>query len=228
MLTLNRAACEEMLPLRSPRLHGCHRLRPDRPCARNGAGERRDARNRGRGACSSCRARWTMRGRAPCPAAEEQSRIRLLRAWRSARDMAQEIEDLLYDPQTSGGLLISLPEADAARLTARPAGGATASGRVLRARGKTDPSRYEQPQPDHRRARRGDPPTRRARWCTHLGRSVTSTRSAWSCMPSAGMEFVRELLGAGQGRLPRSEVLRHPGNGEAAPWRRWRASACAS
>jgi len=34
----------------------------------------------------------------------------------TARDIAPEIEDLLYDPQTSGGLLISLPEADAAAL----------------------------------------------------------------------------------------------------------------
>jgi selenide,water dikinase len=32
------------------------------------------------------------------------------------REIPPEIEDLLYDPQTSGGLLISLPEADAAQL----------------------------------------------------------------------------------------------------------------
>jgi selenide,water dikinase len=32
------------------------------------------------------------------------------------RQLPREIEDLLYDPQTSGGLLIALPEADAAQL----------------------------------------------------------------------------------------------------------------
>src|ERR1019366_413653 len=34
----------------------------------------------------------------------------------TARDLPSEVEDLLYDPQTSGGLLITLPEADAAAL----------------------------------------------------------------------------------------------------------------
>jgi selenide,water dikinase len=34
----------------------------------------------------------------------------------TARDLPPEVEDLLYDPQTSGGLLITLPEADAAAL----------------------------------------------------------------------------------------------------------------
>jgi len=33
-----------------------------------------------------------------------------------AREIAPEVEALLYDPQTSGGLLIALPEADAAKL----------------------------------------------------------------------------------------------------------------
>jgi selenide,water dikinase len=36
----------------------------------------------------------------------------------TARDLPPEIDDLLYDPQTAGGLLITLPEADAAQLTA--------------------------------------------------------------------------------------------------------------
>ncbi|HUE23600.1 MAG TPA: selenide, water dikinase SelD [Bryobacteraceae bacterium] len=34
----------------------------------------------------------------------------------TARDLPVELEDLLYDPQTAGGLLIALPEADAAAL----------------------------------------------------------------------------------------------------------------
>jgi selenide,water dikinase len=43
-----------------------------------------------------------------------------------AREIPHEIEDLLYDPQTSGGLLISLDESDAAKFT-----GGYRIGRVL-------------------------------------------------------------------------------------------------
>jgi selenide,water dikinase len=45
-------------------------------------------------------------------------------------ELRPEIENLLYDPQTSGGLLIALPEADAARLERRYSA-AYAIGRVL-------------------------------------------------------------------------------------------------
>jgi selenide,water dikinase len=48
----------------------------------------------------------------------------------AARELPEEIENLLYDPQTSGGLLISLPERDAGLLEQRLTGAARI-GRVL-------------------------------------------------------------------------------------------------
>jgi selenide,water dikinase len=51
------------------------------------------------------------------------------------REIPEEIENLLYDPQTSGGLLISLPEKDAAELTQRLEG-AYRIGRALAREGK--------------------------------------------------------------------------------------------
>jgi selenide,water dikinase len=48
----------------------------------------------------------------------------------TARELPREIEDLLYDPQTSGGLLISMPEDGAARLE-QAIEGAYRIGRVL-------------------------------------------------------------------------------------------------
>jgi len=51
------------------------------------------------------------------------------------REVAPEVEDLLYDPQTSGGLLISLAEDDAAELL-RSLPGARTIGRVRAREGK--------------------------------------------------------------------------------------------
>ena len=48
----------------------------------------------------------------------------------TARTLPLELEDLLYDPQTSGGLLIAIPEAGAAVLE-RSFEGARIIGRVL-------------------------------------------------------------------------------------------------
>lgn len=53
----------------------------------------------------------------------------------AAREIAPEVENLLYDPQTSGGLLIALPERDAAVLEEILEGG-YCIGRVLEAQAK--------------------------------------------------------------------------------------------
>ena len=68
MLTLNRARLRRDAALRRPRLHRRHRLRVDRPRARDGAGQRGHARNR-RGPASLSARRVGVRppGRA-CPA----------------------------------------------------------------------------------------------------------------------------------------------------------------
>lgn len=57
----------------------------------------------------------------------------------SGREILREIEELLYDPQTSGGLLITLPEADAAELVAALEG-AYRVGRVLPRPRESDPA----------------------------------------------------------------------------------------
>ena len=51
------------------------------------------------------------------------------------RELSAELENLMYDPQTSGGLLLSLPEADADQLVQKLEG-ASRVGRVLPAGGK--------------------------------------------------------------------------------------------
>jgi selenide,water dikinase len=51
------------------------------------------------------------------------------------REIPPEVEDLLYDPQTSGGLLISLAEQDAGELV-RSLEGARRIGRVREREGK--------------------------------------------------------------------------------------------
>ena len=51
--------------------------------------------------------------RAPCPAVSRTIANSPPARSRPRANLPREIEDLLYDPQTSGGLLISLPESDA-------------------------------------------------------------------------------------------------------------------
>ncbi len=118
MLKLNREACEAMLAVRRAWLHRCHRLRANGPRARDGARKQRHARDRSAGRSVSSRCGGVCAARRDPRRAQEQSRVRVIvRA--GAAELSPEFEDLLYDPQTSGGLLIALPERDAASLQAK-------------------------------------------------------------------------------------------------------------
>ncbi len=130
MLTLNRARLRSDAAVRRARLHRCHRLRADRPRARDGAGQRRDAGDRrGRVPFLARRASNT-RASGALPGGLQNNREFAACAVERAARAAPEVEHLLYDPQTSGGLLISLPEADAAALE-REIPGACRVGRVV-------------------------------------------------------------------------------------------------
>jgi selenide,water dikinase len=129
MLMLNRAACEAMLAFD---VHGCTDV--------TGFGLIGHAREMALG--SGVTLEIEVDGVRFLPGALEYARMGAIpgglnnnREFAScavarAREIPKEIEDLLYDPQTSGGLLISLPEQDAAELTQRLEG-AYRLGRVL-------------------------------------------------------------------------------------------------
>ena len=125
MLTLNRAACEEMLQYEP---HGCTDV--------TGFGLI------GHGREMALASRVTLEIQVDTlqflPGAVEYARagavpggLKNNREFASCvvetlRELPREIEDLLYDPQTSGGLLISMPESDASQFT-----GGYRIGRVL-------------------------------------------------------------------------------------------------
>ena len=116
MLTLNRSACEEMLAFD---VHGCTDV--------SGFGLIGHAREMAvasqvtleidvdavrllPGALEYARAGAT-------PGGLHNNRDFASCAVETLRGIPRELEDLLYDPQTSGGLLFTLPDADAAKLT---------------------------------------------------------------------------------------------------------------
>jgi selenide,water dikinase len=127
---LNRRACEEMLRRET---HGCTDV--------TGFGLLGHAREMAlasgvtleietdRGALSAGRARICARW-APFPAACITIASSPPAAWKRRAEIPREVEDLLYDPQTSGGLLIALAEEDAAAPRAALEG-AYRIGRVL-------------------------------------------------------------------------------------------------
>jgi selenide,water dikinase len=129
MLTLNRRACEEMLRFD---VHGCTDV--------TGFGLIGHAREMA--VASGVTLEIAVDAVQFLPGAEDYARQGAIAAGlKNNREFAScaveitraipaEIEDLLYDPQTSGGLLIALPERDAATLE-RALGGAYRIGRVL-------------------------------------------------------------------------------------------------
>ncbi|MGA3017742.1 MAG: selenide, water dikinase SelD [Bryobacteraceae bacterium] len=129
MTTLNRAACEAMLAYD---VHGCTDV--------TGFGLIGHA--RGLALASDVTLEIAVDQIRFLPGAIEYSRLGALSgglhnnrdfascAVETARELPTEIENLLYDPQTAGGLLISLPETDAASLE-RAFDGAYRIGRVL-------------------------------------------------------------------------------------------------
>jgi len=116
MLTLNRAACEEML---AGEVHGCTDV--------TGFGLIGHAREMALASgvtleIDSARLRFLPGALDYARAGAIPGGLRNNREFASCAvemgaSIAPEMEHLLYDPQTSGGLLIALPEADAARLS---------------------------------------------------------------------------------------------------------------
>jgi selenide,water dikinase len=129
MLTLNRRACDEMLRYDS---HGCTDV--------TGFGLIGHAREMA--VASGVTIEITVDSVRFLPGALEYARqgaipggLKNTREFASCaveceRELPREVEDLLYDPQTSGGLLISMPERDAAAME-RSFEGAYRIGRVL-------------------------------------------------------------------------------------------------
>jgi selenide,water dikinase len=115
MLTLNRKACEAMLAYN---VHGCTDV----------TGFGLMGHGRGMALASGATLEIDVERLRFLPGALEYARLGAIpgglknnREFSSCvvemtRALAPEVEDLLYDPQTSGGLLISLPETDASAL----------------------------------------------------------------------------------------------------------------
>ena len=206
--------------VRRPWLHRCHRVRADRARARDGVGQRRHPGDRTWTRCAFCRARWTMRGGRHSGRPEQQSRVRLLRGGNPRARCRARWKTCSTIRRPPGGLLIALPETDAAALE-RSLDEAYRIGRVLPRGAK--PIRLDMNrQSDHCCAgcgigRRG------AAWWRGWANQIDFYKVGMELYAAAGMEFVRELCAARQGRVPRSEVLRHPRDREARGVRWWRA-----
>ena len=111
--------------VRAERGHRRHGLRPARPRPRDGASLGRPHRPRRECAAGAPRARSSSRGRACAPAATAGTASSP--AAHVTSSASPELEALAYDPQTAGGLLVTLPAEKRAVLEATFAGGGLAA-----------------------------------------------------------------------------------------------------
>ena len=106
----------------APRLHGRHRLRPGRPRAQRRARQRRDAALRPAAGCRSSRARSSSRAQGLPPAARSAAAPALRRRRRARAGARAALVNLLFDAETSGGLLIVVARGIAPRALERELG----------------------------------------------------------------------------------------------------------
>ena len=113
----------------------------------------------------------------------------------TARDVAPELEDLLYDPQTSGGLLITLPDADAAALVS-----AFPDAYRDRARAAAAGETYQADMTQNRIivALDVDSAAEARALVARLGDRIGFYKVGMELYAAAGMDFVRELLDQGK------------------------------
>ena len=113
MATLNRGAAEVLAGAgagRGARVHRHHGLRTDRPRVRDGGGERLLARNQRRARAAPRRGARAGRT-ATSPVGRERTGEHFATGVTVAPRTDPLLVDLLYDPQTSGGLLIAVSDA---------------------------------------------------------------------------------------------------------------------
>ena len=118
-----------------PRLHRHHRLRVHRPRERDGRGKRRHAGDRRRARCRSSRARSNWR--ANRSGGMKSNERHFAGGVAGAAEIDPAVVDLLFDPQTSGGLLAAVDPAAADQAAAALAAAGVLAARVGTAAAKT-------------------------------------------------------------------------------------------
>ena len=133
MCELNRDAADALRPFAPNAVTDVTGLRAARPRPRDGVAQRRADRPRRRGAAGAARARSSSPRPACAPGGDRRNR-EFAGAARRRASASPELEALAYDPQTAGGLLVTLPAEKRAVLEATFA----AAGLPLYASGRVD------------------------------------------------------------------------------------------